>query len=74
MLGHELIRKSKCLQERYKRKKPALVAAANFLSVERDKLKNSIHSSMTDEQAKEQSENIAILKYEIASLKHRIKQ
>jgi len=73
MLAHELIEKSKALMEGYTRKKYALAAAANFLHVEREKLRNQIHSSMTADQAIEQSENIAILKYEIQSLKGRCK-
>lgn len=74
MLAHELIADSEALMEGYKSKKHALAAAANFLNVHRQKLKNSIHTSMTAEQAKEQSENISILKYEIQSLKGRFKR
>ena len=74
MLAHELIEQSKALMEPYKSKKHAIAAAANFLHVEREKLRNQIHTSMTAEQAIEQSENIAILKYEIQSLKGRCKR
>ena len=74
MLAHDLISKSKELKGNYKTRKHALVAAAKFLSVEREKLRDSIHTSMTTEQAREQSENIAILKHEISGLKYRIKR
>ena len=74
MLAHELIERSQAIQEPYKIKKYALAAAANFLIVEREKLRNSIHTSMTAEQAREQSENIAILKHEISTLKYKAKR
>ena len=74
MLAHELIERSQAIQEPYKIKRYALAAAANFLIVEREKLRNSIHTSMTADQAREQSENIAILRWEIERVKGEAKR
>ena len=74
MLATELIKQSAIIKKNHIGKKLGLQKALDFLIVERTKLRNRIHKGMTDNESREQCENIAMLRGEIESLKRKIKQ